>query len=145
MLDVLQVEPRTEGIIDTSRTPITHAQILDSVARLLKLLSDSSLVHKFRATRPLAENYDSNILTFLMTVATRGQEADQLFVTMLLLTDCNATRLMCTRVAKERQRRQPLAMVLSKEAEALLRATQPRGRPQQRHSNAKQDQAAMEE
>ncbi|CAE7894116.1 unnamed protein product, partial [Symbiodinium microadriaticum] len=136
---------RREAIIDTSRTPITHAQILDSVARLLKLLSDSRLVHKFRATRPLAENYDSNILTFLMTVATRGQEADQLFATMLLLTDCNATRLMCTRIAKARQRRQPLAMVLSKEAEALLRATQPRGRPQQRHSNAKQDQAAMEE
>ncbi|CAE7274028.1 unnamed protein product [Symbiodinium sp. KB8] len=135
---------RREAIIDTSRTPITHAQILDSVARLLKLLSDSRLVHKFRATRPLAENYDSNILTFLMTVATRGQEADQLFATMLLLTDCNATRLMCTRIAKARQRRQPLAMVLSKEAEALLRATQPRGRPQQRHSNAKQDQAAME-
>ena len=55
--------------------PITHAQVLDSVARLVKLLSNSSLVHKFRATRPLAETYDSNILTFLMTVATRGQEA----------------------------------------------------------------------
>ena len=38
-----------------------------------------------------------------MTVATRGQKADQLFATMLLLTDCNATRLMCTRIAKERQ------------------------------------------
>ncbi|CAE7650770.1 unnamed protein product, partial [Symbiodinium necroappetens] len=95
-------EAYLKAIIDTSRAPITHAQILDS-------------------------------------------EADQLFATMLLLTDCNATRLMCTRIAKERQRRQPLAMVLSKEAEALLRATQPRGRPQQRHSNAKQKQAAMEE
>ena len=136
---------RREAIIDTSRTPITHAQILDSVARLLKLLSDSSLVHKFRATRPLAENYESNILTFLMTVATRGQEADQLFATMLLLTDCNATRLMRTRIAKERQRRQPLAMVLSKEAEALLRATQPRGRPPQRRANTQQEQAAMED
>ena len=113
---------RKEAIIDTSRTPITHAQVLDSVARLVKLLSNSSLVHKFRATRPLAETYDSNILTFLMTVATRGQEADQLFATMLLLTDCNATRLMCTRIAKERQRRQPLAQVLSQEAQMLLRA-----------------------
>ena len=46
---------RKEAIIDTSRTPITHAQVLDSVARLVKLLSNSSLVHKFRATRPLAE------------------------------------------------------------------------------------------
>ena len=127
---------RKEAIIDTSRTPITHAQVLDSVARLLKLLSNSSLVHKFRATRPLAETYESNILTFLMTVATRGQEADQLFATLLLLTDCNATRLMCTRIAKERQRRQPLAQVLSQEAQALLRATQPRGRP----SNTQQQQ-----
>ncbi|CAE7253108.1 Usp36, partial [Symbiodinium sp. CCMP2456] len=131
---------RKEAIIDTSRTPITHSQVLDSVARLLKLLSNSSLVHKFRATRPLAERYDSNILTFLMTVATRGEEADQLFATMLLLTDCNATRLMCTRIAKERQRRQPLAQVLSQEAQTLLRATQPRGRP----SSAQPEQDKME-
>lgn len=132
---------RKEAVIDTSRTPITHAQVLDSVARLLKLLSNSGLVHKFRATRPLAERYDSNILTFLMTVATRGEEADQLFATMLLLTDCNATRLMCTRVAKERQRRQPLAQVLSKEAQTLLRATQPQGRS----SSARPEQDKMED
>ena len=114
--------------------PHHHAQVLDSVARLGKLLSNSSLVHKFRATRPLAETYDSNILTFLMTVATRGQEADQLFATMLLLTDCNATRLMCTRIAKERQRRQPLAQVLSQEAQTLLRSLRadPRARSRSR-------------
>ena len=134
---------RKEAIIDTSRTPITRAQVLDSVARLVKLLSNSSLVHKFRATRPLAETYDSNILTFLMTVATRGQEADQLFATMLLLTDCNATRLMCTRIAKERQRRQPLAQVLSQEAQTLLRATQPRGRPPS--TQQQQEQEKMED
>ena len=132
---------RKEAIIDTSRTPITHAQVLDSVARLVKLLSNSSLVHKFRATRPLAETYDSNILTFLMTVATRGQEADQLFATMLLLTDCNATRLMCTRVAKERQRRQPLAQVLSQEAQTLLRAD-PAWRPS---TQQQQEQEKMED
>ena len=108
----------------------------------MKLLSNSSLVHKFRATRPLAETYDSNILTFLMTVATR-QEADQLFATMLLLTDCNATRLMCTRIAKERQRRQPLAQVLSQEAQTLLRATQPRGRPSS--AQQQQEQEKMED
>ena len=101
------------------------------------------MVHKFRATRPLAETYDSNILTFLMTVATRGQEADQLFATMLLLTDCNATRLMCTRIAKERQRRQPLAQVLSQEAQTLLRATQPRGRPSS--AQQQQEQEKMED
>eukprot|EP00439_Symbiodinium_sp_Y106_P005297 s635_g1.t1 len=134
---------RKEAIIDTSRTPITHAQVLDSVAPLVKLLSNSSLVHKFRATRPLAETYDSNILTFLMTVATRGQEADQLFATMLLLTDCNATRLMCTRMRFLAVAAQPLAQVLSQEAQTLLRATQPRGRPPS--TQQQQEQEKMED
>ncbi|CAE6965421.1 unnamed protein product [Symbiodinium sp. CCMP2592] len=113
------------SIVDTSKTPVAHSKILDAVAHSLKLLGDSSLIHRFRATRPLAETYESNILTFLMLVSNRGQEAENLFSTMALLTDCNATQLMRTRFAKERLRRQPLAQVLQREAYNLLRATNP--------------------
>ncbi|CAE7242293.1 unnamed protein product [Symbiodinium sp. CCMP2592] len=113
------------SIVDTSKTPVAHSKILDAVAHSLKLLGDSSLIHRFRATRPLAETYESNILTFLMLVSNRGQEAENLFSTMALLTDCNATQLMRTRFAKERLRRQPLAQILQREAYNLLRATNP--------------------
>ena len=86
--------------VNTSKTPVTHASVLDAVARSLTLLGDSGLIHRFRATRPLAAEYESNILTFLMLVSNRGQEADQLFSVMALLTDCNATQLMRTPVCQ---------------------------------------------
>ena len=95
------------------------------MARSLTLLGNSSLIHRFRATRPLALEYEANILTFLLLVSNRSAEADQLFSTMELLTDCNATQLMRTRFAKERLRRQPLAQALQREASNLLQATNP--------------------
>ena len=116
---------KKESILDTSKPPVTHSKVLDAVARSLTLLGNSSLIHRFRATRPLAQEYEANILTFLLLVSNRSAEADQLFSTMELLTDCNATQLMRTRFAKERLRRQPLAQALQREASNLLQATNP--------------------
>ncbi|OLP94343.1 hypothetical protein AK812_SmicGene23647 [Symbiodinium microadriaticum] len=116
---------KRESILDTSKPPVTHSKVLDAVARSLTLLGNSNLIHRFRATRPLALEYEANILTFLMLVSNRSADADQLFSTMELLTDCNATQLMRTRFAKERLRRQPLAQALQREASNLLQATNP--------------------
>ena len=54
--------------MDTSKPPVTHSKVLDAVARSLTLLGNSNLIHRFRATRPLALEYEANILTFLMLV-----------------------------------------------------------------------------
>ena len=85
---------RKEGEHREHEQDASDPRVLDAVARSLTLLGDSGLIHRFRATRPLAAEYESNILTFLMLVSNRGQEADQLFSVMALLTDCNATQLV---------------------------------------------------
>ncbi|CAE7875485.1 unnamed protein product, partial [Symbiodinium sp. KB8] len=61
----------SESILDTSKPPVTHSKVLDAVARSLTLLGNSNLIHRFRATRPLALEYEANILTFLMLVSNR--------------------------------------------------------------------------
>ena len=59
-------DPQTkQESVDTSKTPIPHARAVDVLKGILVLLSPDTL-HKFHATRPLAEQYESEMISFLI-------------------------------------------------------------------------------
>ena len=53
---------------DASKASIPHARAIDVLKGILVLLSPDTL-HKFHATRPLAEQYESEMISFLIHVA----------------------------------------------------------------------------
>ncbi|CAE7653167.1 unnamed protein product [Symbiodinium sp. CCMP2592] len=114
-----------KSIIDSAQIPLAHSLVVQNVERLIHLVEQDALIHKFHATRPLAQQYQSDILTFLLAVGNRGEAADQLYSTLLGLCNNNCTHLIGVRLCRERVRRQPLAKVLQAQADALLKATQP--------------------
>ena len=104
-----QYDPQTKTeTVDTSKTPIPHARAIDVLKGILVLISPETL-HKFHATRPLAEQYESEMISFLIHVALRGDLSEQLYRQLLQLEHNSIMFLMGTRLRRERIKRSPLA------------------------------------
>ena len=102
-------DPQTkQECVDTSKTPIPHARAIDVLKGILVLLSPDTL-HKFHATRPLAEQYESEMISFLIHVALRGDLSEQLYRQLLQLEHSSTLFLMGARLRRERIQRSPLA------------------------------------
>ena len=70
---------------------------------------DINKTHKFHATRPLAEQYESDMISFLIHVALRGDLSEQLYRQLLQLEHNSVMFLMGARLRRERIQRSPLA------------------------------------
>ena len=104
-----QYDPQTKTeTVDINKTPIPHARAIDVLKGILVLLSPDTL-HKFHATRSLAEQYESEMISFLIHVALRGDLSEQLYRQLLQLEHNSVMFLMGARLRRERIQRSPLA------------------------------------
>ena len=104
-----QYDPQTkQETVDGSKSPIPHARAIDVLKGILVLLSPETL-RKFHATRPLAETYESEMISFLIHVALRGDLSEQLYRQLLQLEHSATMFLMEARLRRERIQRTPLA------------------------------------
>ena len=104
-----QYDPQTKTeTVDASKAPIPHARAIDVLKGILVLLSPETL-RKFHATRLLAEQCESEKISFLIHVALRGDLSEQLYRQLLQLEHSSTLFLMGARLRRERIQRSPLA------------------------------------
>ena len=104
-----QYDPQTKTeTVDINKTPTPRARAIDVLKGILVLLSPETL-RKFHATRPLAEQYESEMISFLIHVALRGDLSEQLYRQLLQLEHNSVMFLMGARLRRERIQRSPLA------------------------------------
>ncbi|CAE7331261.1 unnamed protein product [Symbiodinium sp. CCMP2456] len=118
--------PETEAQeVDAKRPPLPHADIKAAIHRIFELITVENMLHKFHATRPMAEKYQSEVLPMILMVSNRGPLADELRSCLVKLCDNACMRLIGARMRQDRLKRQPLAVKLSEVAANLLDQTNP--------------------
>ncbi|CAE7198217.1 unnamed protein product [Symbiodinium microadriaticum] len=93
--------------------PQSHATILQAVQTLLELASDQTL-HRYHATRPLANTFTGPSVCFMLEVSLRGAHAQKMYQALSYLAQCAAMKLMGANLVRERINRSPLATRIHK-------------------------------
>ena len=93
--------------------PMTHASVLQAVQTLLDNASDLTL-HRYHATRPLAETFKGPSVCFMLEISLRGAHAQKMYQALSSLAQCAAMKLMGANLVRERIKRSPLAALTHK-------------------------------
>ena len=72
------------------------------------------MVQRFHATRPLAEQYQSEVVVFLLTLSQKQEAAKEAMCLLDKMEGCSAASVIGLRLRPERPHRQPLAEQLQK-------------------------------
>ncbi|CAE7796947.1 unnamed protein product, partial [Symbiodinium sp. CCMP2456] len=78
--------------------PVDAEDLLEQLQKAIRLLSADTL-HRFHATRPLAENYESESISFLIQTSLRGKFLDQ---HLRVLSRCAVVFLMGAKIRPEK-------------------------------------------
>ena len=95
-------------VLDQDKQPMGGEALLQDMQKAITLLSAETL-HRFHATRPMAEHYESENISFLIQVSLRGENAQFLHQHLGVLSHCAAVFLMGAKIRPEKIQRSALA------------------------------------
>ncbi|CAE7460955.1 unnamed protein product, partial [Symbiodinium sp. CCMP2456] len=92
-------DPESKTSVKADRPPLTQDQVQECVATLLRTTCLPGVLLRFRSTRPLGTQTQSEVVPFLISVGLRGQHAQEAHTALTLLSDNGAAKLlgMCFR------------------------------------------------
>ena len=93
--------------------PVSHTQIVQAVQTLLENATDHTL-HRYHATRPLAETFTGPSVCFMLEISLRGAHAQKMYQALTSMAQCAAMKLMGANLVRERINRSPLAVQINK-------------------------------
>ena len=111
------------AVLDQQRTPLPHQRAVELLEKACRLSGLPDMIHKFHSTRPMAQEYKSEILPYILHISNRGEESNALHNILSELSDSYLLRLVGLRMRPMRLKRQPLAISLEQSASKLLAAT----------------------
>ena len=97
-----------EASILKEKVPYPVGALLQNIQRLKQLMALPKTVHRFHATRPLAEQYQSEVVVFLLTLNLKQEAAKEAMSILDNREGCSAARVVGLRMLPERPQRQPL-------------------------------------
>ena len=93
-------ESRTS--VKAERPPLTHEQVQECVAVLLRTTCQPGVLLRFRSTRPLGTQQPSEVAPFLLSIGLRGNHALEAHTALSHLSDNGACKLLAMRIRPER-------------------------------------------
>ena len=93
--------------------PVSHTQIVQAVQTLLENATDHTL-HRYHATRPLAETFTGPSVCFMLEISLCGAHAQKMYQALTSMAQCAAMKLMGANLVRERINRSPLAVQINK-------------------------------
>ena len=111
------------AVVDQQKTPLPHQRALELLEKACRLSGLPDMIHKFHSTRPMAQDYKSEVLPYILRISNQKEESNTL--RDILSADSYLLRLvgLRVRVRPMRLKRQPLAVSLQQSASKLLAAT----------------------
>ena len=93
--------------------PLAQSDALNQIDKLLEGI-DSVTLQRFHSTRPLADEYRSEMACFLLEISNRGTMATRLYQAMSSLCQSSVMFLIGARLRRETQKRSPMIDRMSK-------------------------------
>ena len=93
--------------------PMLHSQIITSLDHLQQTIVAPHALLKFHSTRKMAESYQGETVTFLLSIGLRDPRASQAWGMLTNLCGCAASKVLGLRLRPTKMDRQPLAKVLA--------------------------------
>ncbi|CAE7293934.1 unnamed protein product [Symbiodinium sp. CCMP2592] len=100
--------PQEKKLMPTTKEPMTHTAILETMEQITELTSQPGLVHRFHSLRPLKETYQTDAVIMLLAQSIRP-EANKLYSLFTRIQDLAATQLIGLRLRQERVKPSHLA------------------------------------
>ena len=91
--------------------PLLHSDLIQQLDRLLEGM-DNHTLQRFHATRPLATEYQGEVVAFLLEISNRGNPCQRMHHALVTLCQSSAMHLVGARLKRETQKRAPLAQKL---------------------------------
>ena len=99
-------------IRDAQRDPVKHAVFMGWLKELQLGMASSQSLLRFHSTRPLAESYQGETVTFLLALGYRDPFMDRAHYLLTLMSGLGATKVAAFRIRPARMERQVLARIL---------------------------------
>ena len=100
------------AVLDQQRTPLRAVELLEKACRLSGL---PDMIHKFHSTRPMAQEYKSEILPYILHISNRGEESNTLHNILSELSDSYLLHLVGLRVRPMRLKSRNIAGAVGKQ------------------------------
>ena len=111
---------RTEEkeILVPDQGPMAQSDAISQIDKLLEGI-DSLTLQRFHSTRPLTDDYRSEMACFLLEISNRGTMATRLHQAMVTLSHSSVMFLIGARLRRETQKRSPVIDKMSKVLSSL--------------------------
>jgi hypothetical protein len=103
---------------DEAKTPLKQAEVLERLRALYERCGDSQVVQRFHAARRLEAPYPA-LVTFLLDLGLREEQATQAHKFLVELTGCSALQLTGVQWKRSTLQRSPLAIRLAERLQGL--------------------------
>ena len=97
---------------DPERDPVKHNMFMGWLKALQLGMASSQSLLRFHSTQPLAEKYQGETVTFLLTLGYRDAFMDRARCLLSLMSGLGASKVAAFRIRPARMERQPLARIL---------------------------------
>ena len=109
----LRWDPEAKKLIrDTQRDPVKRSVFMEWLKELQQGMAASQSLLRFHSTRPLAESYQGETVTFLLTLGYRDPFMDRAHRLLGLMSGLGSTKVAAFRIRPAKMERQPLARIL---------------------------------
>ena len=106
---------------DSKKDAVQHTVFMAWLKELQLLIASTQSLLRFHSTRPLAESYQGETVTFLLTLGHRDQAMDRAHKLLTLMCGLGATKVAAFRIRPARMERQPLAKIIEERFPAPAR------------------------
>ncbi|CAE7272684.1 Pol [Symbiodinium sp. CCMP2456] len=101
--------------IDESKDPLPLDKVLELTAELMKLAVGNGVVTRYHCTRPLTEDMQGKMTTWLMEVGLRDSRCNRIWEILAVLKGNASLKLIGGAIREERLQRTPLAQLLAQQ------------------------------
>ena len=110
----LQWDAAQKKHIRAQQEPLSHGEAIQTVTLLSQLTATPDIIGRFHAMRPLSQQYQAEVVPFLLQVQNRNAESQQFYLGMRRLCRCSLMHLIGATMRPSRLGRSPLAVQIEK-------------------------------
>ena len=104
-----------------NQDPVAHSVVMGWMTEILQGMAATRSVLRFHSTRPLAESYQGETVTFLLTLGFRDPFMNRMRTLLGLMCGLGATKVAAFRMRPAKAERQPLVRVLEERFQSTSR------------------------
>ncbi|CAE7250598.1 unnamed protein product [Symbiodinium natans] len=105
-------------VVDEGRPPLPHAKLVEALQLLLPIIMQPYMIHRFHATRPLADTM-TGVTAFQLDISNRTKGHPTVWETLEALTGLSAMQVIGLQLRRDTLKQSPAAALVQQVADIL--------------------------